>query len=185
MDQDRLIEMADAIFSAGPPLDRDQIIAALNAYWTGRMAIVWDRSDLFGQAWARGKLLTNEQADDLLDDLRRHHDPELGVTWTSIECALDEIEPLDIEKLDLTTTLMAYPGNFQVWWDGTQTGQIFDTDDDRNLFHALSFAARKAEQVKGAVQVCIVDAADNEYPLVYYEILDGKLLIKPASNKIQ
>jgi hypothetical protein len=95
MDHEKINEMADAIVAANATT-REEIVAALNAYWAGKMAIVWERSDVLGKAWARGMLLTNGQADELLDDMRCHHDPELGITWTTIECALDETEPLDI-----------------------------------------------------------------------------------------
>ena len=183
MDQDKINEMADAIFSAGDLRDRGQIIAALNLYWTGKMVIVWDRSDIFGKAWARGRLLTNEQADDLLDDLRRHHDPELGVTWTTIECALDEVEPLDIEKLNLASLVeVDYPGDFRVWWNDDEATRIFNTDAGHNLLHALTFAAIQATEVKGEVQVCIVDEAGNNYSIAYYEVVDGKLVIENASE---
>lgn len=185
MDQDKINEMADAIFSTGDLLDRSQIIAALNAYWTGKLAIVWDRSDVLGKAWARGKLLTNEQADDLLDDLRRQHDPELGVTWTTIECALDEVEPLNLEKLKLASLVeVDYPGDFRVWWNNDQATRIFNTEAGQNLLPALTFAAFQATEVKGEVQVCIVDEGGNNYPIAYYEILDGKLVIENASDKI-
>lgn len=181
MDQNKINEMADTIVAANATT-REEVIAALNAYWAGKMAIVWDRSDVLGKAWARGMLLTNEQANDLLDDIRRHHDPELGITWTTIECALDEVKPLDIEKLDLAT-LTDYPGDFRVWWNNDEATKVFNTDNGRNLFHAITFAAIKAAEVKGEVQVCIVDEAGNNFPVAYYEVLGGKLVIENASNK--
>ena len=182
MDQNKINEMADTIVAANATT-REEVVAALYAYWAGKMAIVWDRSDVLGKAWARGKLLTNEQADDLLNDLRRHHDPELGVTWTTIECALDEVEPLDIEKLNPASLVeVDYPGDFRVGWNDDEVTRVFNTDDCRNLFHALTFAAIKAAEVKGEVQVCIVDEAGNNYPIAYYEVVDGKLVIDNASE---
>jgi len=183
MDQDKINGMAETIVAANATT-RAEVVAALKAYWTGKMAIVWDRSDILGKAWARGRLLTNEQADDLLDDLRRHHDPELGITWTTIECALDEVKPLDVEKLDLAT-LTDYPGDFRVWWNDNEATRIFNTDDGRNLLHALTFAAILATEVKGQVQVCIVDEAGNNYPIAYYEVLDGKLIIENAVDNLR
>lgn len=61
--------------------------------------------------------------------------------------------------------------------------KAFDTDDGRNLAYALAFASQKATEVDGEVQVCVIDEAGNNYPIAYYEIVDGKLVIENASDR--
>ncbi len=182
MEQNKINEMAAAIVAANAHTS-EEIIAALKEYWAGKMAVIWDRSDVLGKAWERGMLLTNEQADDLLEDLRHCHDPELGITWTTIECALDETDPLDIELLNLAR-LVDYPGIFRVFWkeNSVDQSEVFNTGN-RDLFHALTFASQKADQVEGEVRVCVIDAGDNGYPVACYDNVDGKLVIKNASAK--
>jgi hypothetical protein len=163
----------------------EEIVAALTEYWTGKMAVVWTRADIFGKAWIRGLLLTNEQVDEILDDMLEQHDPENGITWTTIECALDVIDPPYIALLtDAGNSAPDYPGNFRVWWtdnDGVDQFKDFNQNEGRDLFKALAFAAFKATEVDGDVQVCVVDDGGNECPVAYYEIVDGHLIIENAS----
>jgi len=65
----------------------------------GHVAVaIWQREDVVGRAEMRGIKLTDEQADDILDDIDRKQDCELGISWITIDCFLDQWR--DYDKID-------------------------------------------------------------------------------------
>jgi len=58
----------------------------------GHVAVaIWCRDDVIG--WAkeqRDEVITPEQADEILDEMDRRHDCELGMNWQTIDCYLDD-----------------------------------------------------------------------------------------------
>lgn len=57
----------------------------------GHVAVaIWQREDIRGRAKDKGIKITNYQIDELLDEIDRKQDCELGITWTTIDCFLDE-----------------------------------------------------------------------------------------------
>jgi hypothetical protein len=52
--------------------------------------MIWSREDVQDAAKRRGLELTNNQADEVLEFVDHHKDCELGISWTTIDCALDE-----------------------------------------------------------------------------------------------
>ncbi len=51
---------------------------------------LWIRGDVIGKAKEMGFAITDEAADDILDDIDRHHDCELGITWDTLECYIED-----------------------------------------------------------------------------------------------
>lgn len=56
---------------------------------------VWSREDVIHVAKNNDKSITLDDADEILSNIERHIDCELGITWQSIEIAVDDF---DIEK---------------------------------------------------------------------------------------
>lgn len=60
---------------------------------TGHVAIaIWSREDVIEVATNKGLDCTPEKADDLLDYIDGHQDCELGITWLTLDCAVDEAD---------------------------------------------------------------------------------------------
>jgi hypothetical protein len=53
---------------------------------------LWVREDVIGKAKAMGYTLTNEAADDILDEIDRKQDAELGISWTTLECYIEDYQ---------------------------------------------------------------------------------------------
>ncbi len=53
---------------------------------------IWCEDDVLGRAKERGISCTREQAQEILDYMDSHQDCELGITWTTIDCYLDELK---------------------------------------------------------------------------------------------
>jgi hypothetical protein len=59
----------------------------------GHVAVaIWQRADVIGMAERRGMKLTDEQADEILDNIDRKQDCEFGISWTTIDCYLDDFK---------------------------------------------------------------------------------------------
>jgi len=57
----------------------------------GHVAVaIWSREDVIGRAKEKGITLTDKETDEILDDIDRHHDATLGITWDTIDCAIDD-----------------------------------------------------------------------------------------------
>jgi hypothetical protein len=52
---------------------------------------IWCEEDVLGRAKELGKKITRKQAQDILDDIERHHDAELGISWTTLDCAIQDL----------------------------------------------------------------------------------------------
>ena len=53
---------------------------------------IWSEDDVLGRAKERGISCTREQAQEILDEMDRKQDCELGITWITIDCFLDELD---------------------------------------------------------------------------------------------
>ena len=65
--------------------------------WSGDEHValaVWCEADVIGKAQERGMEITREQAQEILEKMDRQQDSELGITWTTIDVLLDELEDL-------------------------------------------------------------------------------------------
>ena len=63
--------------------------------WVGDQHVtvaIWCEEDVVGRAKEKGMKITREQAQEILAKMEKNHDAELGITWTTIDCYLEELE---------------------------------------------------------------------------------------------
>ena len=141
-----LEEMADSIVKE-LPVDRNDVLRLLHRYWEDKIAPVWQVDDLLDTALNTGTPITKEDAVEVLKDLFDGHDPELGITWITLEVALQEYH-LDWKRLPEER----YPevqGVFKVWRKGNMIGHqvgLFPDDTHGNLPKALALAKSLADE---------------------------------------
>lgn len=52
---------------------------------------IWCEADVLGRAKELGKKITRKQAQEILDDIEQHHDAELGISWDTLDCAIQDL----------------------------------------------------------------------------------------------
>ena len=139
-------EMADAI-SNELRVPNEGVLRILHHYWRDKIAPLWQVGNLLGTALNIGKPITKEDATRVLKDLFEGHDPELGITWITLEVALQEYH-LDWKRLPEDH----YPnvqGVFKVWRKGNliahQIG-LFPNHIHGNLPKAITLAKSLADE---------------------------------------
>lgn len=142
-------EMAETL-AKELPIDRNDVLHVLHRYWEDKIAPVWQVDDLLETALNAGTPITKEDAIEILKDLFEGHDADLGITWTTLEVALQEYH-LNWKRLSEDR----YPevqGIFKVWRKGTpnafQVG-LFPTHILGNLPKAITLAKSLADQSPG------------------------------------
>ena len=66
------------------------IEATLSEFWGNKIAVVWETEDVLNVAENMGREITEEQAKNILYYIFNHHDTNLGITWTTLECAIED-----------------------------------------------------------------------------------------------
>jgi hypothetical protein len=57
----------------------------------GHIAVhIWQREDVKGIAREKGIQLSDKAADEILDSIDDHVDSELGITWETLRCEVDD-----------------------------------------------------------------------------------------------
>jgi hypothetical protein len=143
-------EMADAI-STELRVPNEDVLRILHHYWHDKIAPLWQVGDLLETALNAGIPITKDDAVAVLKDLFDGHDPELGITWITLEVALQEYH-LDWKRLPEER----YPdvqGVFKVWRKGNliahQLG-LFPDSIQGNLPKALTLAKSLADETPNA-----------------------------------
>jgi len=54
---------------------------------------IWSEVDVLERAKEREIAITREQAKSIIDLIHRKQDASLGISWDTIDCYLDELEP--------------------------------------------------------------------------------------------
>jgi len=139
-------EMADAI-STELRVPNEDVLRILHHYWHDKIAPIWQVGDLLETALNAGIPITKDDAVAVLKDLFEGHDAELGITWITLEVALQEYH-LDWKRLPEDR----YPdvqGVFKVWRKGNliahQLG-LFPDSIQGNLPKALALAKSLADE---------------------------------------
>jgi hypothetical protein len=141
-----LEEMADAI-SKELHVNNNDVLSILNHYWQDKIAHVWQVDDMLECARNNGKPITRADAAGLLHNVFDHHDSSMGITWTSLDVALE----------DYHFTLKTWPaekynevhGIFKVWRKGAPMSHqfgIYPNQMDGNLPGALELAKSMARE---------------------------------------
>ncbi len=57
---------------------------------------IWQEADVFERAKERHISVTRQQVQDILARMDSHQDNDIGITWTTIDCLLDEVVKGDL-----------------------------------------------------------------------------------------
>ncbi len=157
-----LEEMADAI-STELHVPNGDVLHILHEYWQDKIAPVWQVDDLLQTALNAGIPITKEDAVAVLNDLFEGHDAELGITWITLEVALQEYQ-LNWKLLP-EDRYGEVQGVFKVWRKGSPVAfQVGLSPDDirGNLPKALSLAKSLADQMPGVPVLIGCEPRDSE-----------------------
>ena len=155
-------EMAD-ILAGELHIPNEDVLRILHRYWQDKIAPLWQVDDLLETALNMGKPITKEDAIDVLKDLFEGHDAELGITWITLEVALQEYH-LDWKHLpeDRYGDVLAV---FRVWRKGNpiafQVG-LFPDHIRGNLPKAITLAKSLADQLSGVPALIGYEARHSE-----------------------
>jgi len=169
-------EMADAIAN-DLHLESNAILPSLHRFWHDKIAHVWQVEDIYESARRVGKAVTREDAIGLLQDVFHHHDSSLGITWDSLDAALEDY------RLDLTALpeerLPEVHGIFKVWRAGNLISRqfgLYPNQMDGNLPEALSLARQMAKENPG--EQVFLGLEDNPDPWLTLIMIDDEIQIK-------
>ena len=56
---------------------------------------IWTIEDVIEQAKHDNRVITKDDAENILDEIHSKHDAELGITWETIRCYLEEYPTLE------------------------------------------------------------------------------------------
>lgn len=175
-----LLEMAETL-SQRCGVRVDDAMNALITYWQDKIAHVWQVEDVFESALQAGKPITRADAVELLKQIFDGHDSSLGITWTTIECALDDYH-LDFARLG-EAQYADVVGVFQVWQRGNPICHQFGlapNDVQHNLPEALAFARQLALEHPDDT-VCL-GCGQNPTPWLLIHWLDGQVSITESEE---
>ena len=52
---------------------------------------IWCEDDVLGRAKELGKKITRKQAQEILDEIDHKQDCEYGISWTTLDCFIEEL----------------------------------------------------------------------------------------------
>lgn len=55
------------------------------------ISIIWSTEDVLHQAKEKGVNLTEDEANEILLQMERKHDADIGITWTTIDVYIDDL----------------------------------------------------------------------------------------------
>jgi hypothetical protein len=158
-----LEEMADAI-AKELHIDNNDVLSILSRYWQDKIAHVWQVEDVLESARRAEKPITHADAQTILHQVFDHLDSDMGITWTTLDVALEEYR-LDFNTLTPETHKQVV-GVFNVWRQHDAISHqfgLFPNQVDGNLPEALAFAETLARDVPGvAVFVGVERYASEE-----------------------
>ncbi len=62
---------------------------------------IWGEEDVLEMAENLGKKITRQNAQDILDNIERRHDSEIGITWMTIQVALEDYPDVEEGEADV------------------------------------------------------------------------------------
>jgi len=174
-----LEEMSDSI-AEHCGTNRDDILRVLSEYWSDKIAHVWQVDDVIDVAVRTGKPITAQAANDVLQNIYDHIDCEYGITWTTIDVALEDCN-LDLRLLSPDDRPKVY-GVFNVRREDESGGVGFGSEDSNcgNLPGAIALAEKLARENPGK-DICIESvSADRSAtnPMARVVCLDGEIVVE-------
>lgn len=171
-----LEEMADAIANE-LHLDSNNVFHILYRYWEDKIAHVWQVDDMLESARRAGKPITRTDAAGLLQNVFDHLDCSLGISWTSLECALEDYH-FDLKTWPVEKYCEVH-GIFKVWRKGNPIAHQFGMVPNKmngNLPDALALAKSMAKETQG-VSVFIgleTDVDEDAVPWLTIILTEGE-----------
>ena len=55
------------------------------------ISIIWSTEDVLHQAKEKGVKLTEDEANEILLQMERKHDADIGISWTTIDVYIDDL----------------------------------------------------------------------------------------------
>lgn len=169
-------EMADAI-AKELHLEPNAILPSLHRFWHDKIAHVWQVEDIYESARRVGKAVIRDDAIGLLQDVFHHHDSSFGITWDSLDAALEDY------RLDLTALpeerLSEVHGIFKVWRAGDLIAHqfgLYSNQMDGNLPEALAMARQMAKDQPGT-QIHL-GLEDNPNPWLTLSMINDEIHIE-------
>ncbi len=144
-----LEEMAEAI-AKELHVDSNDVLSVLSRYWQDKIAHVWQVGDMLEAARRAGKPITRTDAAGLLYNVFDHHDSSLGISWTSLDVALEDYHFR--LKTWLEEKYSEVHGIFKVWRKGNPIAHqigMYPDKMDGNLPNALVLAKTLAKEIPG------------------------------------
>jgi len=173
-----LEEMADAI-AKDLNVESNDVLGVLNRYWQDKIAHVWQVDDMLEAARRVGKLITRTDAAALLYDVFEQHNSSLGISWTSLEVALENYH-LDLKSWPAEKYAEIH-GIFKVWRKGNLIAHQFGMAPgkcrhgatatlDGNLPDALALAKSRAKETPGIPVFIGCEIGSDEDPTRWLRI---------------
>ncbi len=143
-------EMADAI-ARELRVDNNEALRVLHQFWEDKIAHVWQVDDVLECAMNAGKPITRADALEMLQNIFEDLNPELGITWRTLEIELQEYH-LDLKRMpkDQYNEVI---GVFKVWRQENPVAHQVGLFPDRthgNLSKAIALAKSMADETPGA-----------------------------------
>ena len=55
------------------------------------ISIIWSTEDVLHQAKEKGVKLTEDESNEILLQMERKHDADIGISWTTIDVYIDDL----------------------------------------------------------------------------------------------
>jgi hypothetical protein len=163
-------EMARALHEQlGTPLE--DALAVLGKYWEDKVADVWSLGNFIGLAVEKGYPITRELALQVADEVQDNINPELGISWLTLQVAIEDNCALVLRDLPPEQRALVY-GVFAVWRAKDDSGYQFGSFDEfeqlGNLTKAMEQAEAFAQQEPGepVFLACIGSGTPTNVPPV-------------------
>ena len=181
-----LEEMADAV-SRHLPVENAAVLRILADYWQDKIAHVWQVEDVLEAARRIGRPITRLGAVEVLQDVFRDHNSSLGITWQTLEVALQDYR-MDFANLSPED----YPGVhgvFKVWVQQQPVAHqfgLFPNRVDGNLPETLAKARQLAAERPGALVFVSCESPHGEYsvPWLVVGCEAGRVTISEGAHHV-
>ncbi len=174
-----LEEMADAI-AKELHIESHVVFRVLYRYWEDKIAHVWQVDDMLEAARRAGKPITRTDAAGLLQNVFDHHDSSLGISWTTLDVALDDYH-FDLKTWPEEKHNEVH-GVFKVWQKGNPIAQqlgMYPNKMDGNLPEALTLARKMAKEKPGEVILIGLEDSPNEDTSTWLSVILSRDEIEP------
>ena len=138
----------------------DDIVESLREYWADYAVHIWHTQDVFFQTDQMALPMSQKAAREILKSIEDKIDCEYGITWDTIDEAIQRWSE-NINWLDLNDDELAeYSGNFVLSWKATQPYMnFFAIVRSGNLLDAVQLACKPALEQSTDVRLISTDSS--------------------------